>query len=113
MSDDPFVLNALGQHVTARMVRTLYQEVQHRHFAIPEWAQAHPVQKVCVVNTTIAAPLVDTTKNYAHDLAVGFPMTIGGISLKIDDKMPDDVIEFYRGSRLVGKIINLGKPPGL
>ena len=41
------------------------------------------------------------------------PMTFGGIPLKVDSDMRDDVIEFYQGTELVGRIFNLAKPPGL
>ena len=40
-------------------------------------------------------------------------MTFGGIPLKVDSDMRDDVIKFYQGTELVGRIFNLAKPPGL
>ena len=42
-----------------------------------------------------------------------YPTTLGGIPLKFEKTMPDDVIEFYCGNQFVAKIFNLAKPPGL
>ena len=95
--------------INARMVRQIFHDVDRRFFGRPEWAQAHPIQRICWAN---AYQTIEIVQGVPADMPK-HEMTIGGIPLKIDDKMPADVIEFYRGTELVARIQSLAKPPGL
>jgi hypothetical protein len=117
MMNEPYILDAEGAHIHVRLARTMFQQVQRRFLWNPEWSQAHPVQKVCIVTLyekVQVSSLVDA-KDLPKDVkaVTDFPMTFAGIPLKTDPTMPDNVIEFYIGTQLVGKITNLAKPPGL
>ena len=53
------------------------------------------------------------SSKHSHCNKCYYRLTFGGIPLKVDSDMRDDVIEFYQGTELVGRIFNLAKPPGL
>lgn len=114
MSDEPITLDALKGFVQPIHVRMIFKELTHRMQDLPEYAQAHPIQKICCANMYQNILIVN-----AKDLPDGAraikeaPFTICGIPFAENREMKDDVIEFVRGGRVVAKIFNLAKPPGL
>ena len=117
MSEDPFVLNADGQHINVRLVRSVFLAVQRAHYGNPEWAQGSVAQRIAWLNSYEKFTVLETrdlAEPPANPEMARMPeLTIGGIPLRVDKTVPDDTIEFYRGVQLVGKITKLAKPPGL
>ena len=109
MSREPIKLDANSMAINARMVRQIFHDVDRRFFGWPEWAQAHPIQRICWAN---AYQTIEIVQGVPADM-LKHEMTIGGIPLKIDDKMPADVIEFYRGTQLVARSSTSQNPRAL
>ena len=114
MSYKVITVDALKGDIAPVHLRMLLHELGRREWPRPEWARAHPFQKIALYNSYVDVQIID-----GKDLPKGIdfkgqvPMTFGGIPLKVDSDMRDDVIKFYQGTELVGRIFNLAKPPGL
>jgi hypothetical protein len=117
VKDEPITLDAMQGFIAPILVRKLLVEFTCRVLPFPEWAKGHPVQQVFWLekakSTTVDAGFEDVPTPTTEELLKSRMMTIGGIPFRRDHEMPNDVIEFYRGKQLVGKIFNLAKPPGL
>ena len=114
MSDEPITVDALKGFIAPVHVRMILTYLERREEERPEYAQAHPIQKICCANMYQNTLIVN-----AKDLPDGAraikeaPFPIGGIPLAENREMKDDVIAFVRGGRIVARIFNLAKPPGL
>lgn len=114
MSYEVITVDALKGFIAPVHLRMLLHELGRREWPKPEWARAHPIQGISINNSYTDVEIIDP-KDFPKgiDFKGQVPMTFGGIPLRIDPTVPDDVIEFYQGTELVGRIFNLAKPPGL
>ena len=117
MSYEVITVDALKGCIAPVHVRILLHEMGRRELPNPEWAQAHPIQRLVLTDVYQSISIIEakelSEEARADIKAKRYPMTIGGIPLRENSSMPDDVIEFYQGTDLVGRIFNLAKPPGL
>jgi hypothetical protein len=97
------------------MGRILRQELT-RNNILASYALAHPAQHVCLANIYMSVVI-----GKAEDLPEGVkvladqnqtPMTMAGIPIYRDHKIPMDEIRFYdEKSRLIAEIVHLALPP--
>ena len=111
MNDEPITIDALKGFVQPVHVRMIFKELDRREQPRPETAQCHPIQALCWANCYQTVQIIDGPEQPVDRV---FPsLTVGGIPLNQNRAMKDDVVEFVRGGRIVAKIFNLAKPPGL
>jgi hypothetical protein len=113
VSFEPITLDAMQGFIAPIHVRKILTELTRQLQDRPDRAQCHPIQRICVQNTATSVGPVDGKLALEGKPLREYPMTLGGIPLKSEKTMPDDVIEFYCGNQFVAKIFNLAKPPGL
>lgn len=72
-----------------------------------------PVQKVMVENCATTLAIVETkTIEEEVQLAAASDMTLCGVNVVTDLKMPEDIIELCYGREVIGRITNLSLPVG-
>ena len=93
MPHAPLDIDATAAFISPTMIRMLLHEFTKREWLRPEWAQAHPIQRICIQNNYTTVEIHESQEVTPH-LLREHGLTLGGIPVKIDPTMRDNVIEF-------------------